>query len=256
MTSNISSTYEASNKGKRSIVYRTGKKLRPLFNHCLAKSSLVANTPFFDKQTFPWTAKLEANFPAIRAEAEQLLKDRDSIPALRDISPDHRRIAKTQSWQSYFLWGYGYEIEENCRRCPNTARVLSAVPGLNSAFFSILAPGTHIPLHNGVTKRIITCHLSLITPTQRERCRIQVADQTASWEDGKCMVFDDTYPHEVWNDTNETRVVLLVQFKRPLNLPGRLLGDMFLGAVRRSPFVQEARRNLAAWDSAHKLLDN
>jgi beta-hydroxylase len=49
--------------------------------------------------------------------------------------------------------------------------------------------------------------------------------------------------------------VLLIQFKRPLRLPGRLLGDLFLGAVKRSPFVQEARRNLAAWDDAQKLLD-
>lgn len=256
MTINTSANQGAKSKLKRSFAYRTGKKLRPLFNYCLSKSSLVANTPFFDKQTFPWTAVLEANFPAIRAEAEQVLKTRDSIPALRDISPDHQRIAESKSWQSFFLWGYGYKIEDNCRRCPNTARVLSAVPDLNSAFFSILAPGTHIPLHNGVTKRIITCHLSLMAPTEQEKCRIQVADQTAYWRDGECMVFDDTYPHEVWNDTNETRVVLLVQFKRPLRLPGRLLGDMFLGAVRRSPFVQEARRNLAAWDNAHKVLDS
>ncbi|WP_312799248.1 aspartyl/asparaginyl beta-hydroxylase domain-containing protein [Pseudomonas sp.] len=245
----------AKTKVKRSALYRTGKKLRPALNSYLAKNSLVGDPPVFDKQLFPWTASLEQHWEGIRQEVQQLLKGMDSIPALRDISPDHRRIAEGNSWRSYFLWGYGYKIEENCLRCPKTTEALSVVPGLNSAFFSILTPGAHIPRHTGVTKRIMTCHLGLLTPTPRENCRIQVEDKMVYWDDGKCIVFDDTYPHEVWNETDQTRVVLLIQFKRPLRLPGRLLGDLFLGAVKRSPFVQEARRNLAAWDDAQKLLD-
>jgi len=59
-------------------------------------------------------------------------------------------------------------------------------------------------------------------------------------------VFDDTFPHEVWNETDDLRVVLLIQFRRPVRLPGRLLGAAFLAGVRHSPFVQEARRNLQA----------
>ncbi|TWI56717.1 beta-hydroxylase [Pseudomonas duriflava] len=242
-------------KVKRSALYRTGKKLRPALNRYLAKNSLIGDLPVFDKHLFPWTAELEKSWPAIRAEVDQLLSKGTAIPALRDISPDHRRIAEGSTWKSYFLWGYGYQIEENCRRCPETAKALAVVPGLNSAFFSILTPGAHIPKHTGVTKRIMTCHLGLMTPTPNERCRIQVGSETVAWHDGECIVFDDTYPHEVWNDTDGTRVVLLIQFKRPLRLPGRLLGDLFLGAVRRSPFVQEARKNLAAWDDAQKLLD-
>ncbi|WP_349570593.1 aspartyl/asparaginyl beta-hydroxylase domain-containing protein [Azotobacter salinestris] len=252
----MASAEAARGKVKRSALYRAGKKLRPLLNRYLARNSLVGNPPVFDKRLFPWTAELEAAWPIVRAELDRLLEQRTPIPALRDISPDHRRIAAGNAWQSFFLWGYGYRIDNGCRQCPETARLLSVVPGLNSAFFSILAPGAHIPRHTGVTKRIMTCHLGVMTPTPAERCRIQVGDETACWGDGQCLVFDDTYPHEVWNDTEQTRVVLLIQFKRPLRLPGRLLGDLFLGAVRHSPFVQEARRNLAAWDEAHKLLDD
>ncbi|SEQ73417.1 beta-hydroxylase [Azotobacter beijerinckii] len=242
-------------KVKRGLLYRAGKKLRPLFNRFLARNSLVGDPEAFDKQQFPWTAELEAHWPAIRAEFDQLMQRNTPIPALRDISPDHRRIAKDHNWHSFFLWGYGYRIEEGCRLCPQTAQALSVVPDLNSAFFSILGPGAHIPLHTGVTKRIITCHLALVVPEAKEDCRIQVGNETLYWEPGQCIVFDDTYPHEVWNDTNQTRAVLLIQFKRPLRLPGRLLGDLFIGAIRRSPFVQEARNNLAAWSRAHKLLD-
>ncbi|HAF93671.1 MULTISPECIES: aspartyl/asparaginyl beta-hydroxylase domain-containing protein [Pseudomonadaceae] len=251
----MASAVPKKDKVKRSMLYQTGKKLRPLLNRFLSKHSLVGDPPVFDKAAFPWTAELERHWPVIRAELDALLRQGTAIPALRDISPDHRRIAEG-SWRSFFLWGYGYRIDEGCRRCPRTAEALAVVPGLNSAFFSILEPGAHIPRHTGVTKRIMTCHLGVVTPTARERCRIQVGPETRHWCEGECLVFDDTYPHEVWNDTEQTRVVLLIQFKRPLRLPGRLLGDLFLGAVRCSPFVQEARRNLAAWDQAHKLLDD
>ncbi len=33
------------------------------------------------------------------------------------------------------------------------------------------------------------------------------------------MIFDDTFNHEVWNDTDETRVVLFVDVMRPLPSP-------------------------------------
>ena len=36
------------------------------------------------------------------------------------------------------------------------------------------------------------------------------------------MIFDDTYEHEAWNDTDRTRVVLFVDFVRPLRAPGTL----------------------------------
>ena len=94
-------------------------------------------------------------------------------------------------------------------------------PGLNSAFFSILAPGTHIPEHRGVTKGLITCHLGLIVPRDGD-VRMRVGDRIVRWAEGETLVFDDTYDHEVWNETSGTRVVLLIQFERPLRQPGQV----------------------------------
>ncbi|HEX8420856.1 MAG TPA: aspartyl/asparaginyl beta-hydroxylase domain-containing protein, partial [Sphingomonas sp.] len=155
---------------------------------------------------------------------------------------------------SFFLWGYGYPIDDNLARCPHTREVVERIPGLNSAFFSILAPGTHIPEHRGVTKGLLTCHLGLIVPREGN-LRMRVDDRVVRWSEGETLVFDDTYPHEVWNDTDETRVVLLVQFERPLRNPGKWIADLFLRIVRRSAFVQEARANIASWNAAVKLLD-
>ena len=75
------------------------------------------------------------------------------------------------------------------------------------------------------------------------------------WCEGERLVFDDTYDHEVWNDTQATRVVLLIQFGRPLRQPGKWFADFFLGFVRRSAFVQEARNNISLWNAAVKQMD-
>ncbi len=157
-------------------------------------------------------------------------------------------------WRSFFLWGYSYPIEDNLAQCPKTAAVVARIPDLNSAFFSILAPGTHIPAHRGVTKGLITCHLGLIVPRDGD-VRMRVDDRIVRWAEGETLVFDDTYDHEVWNETAGTRVVLLIQFERPLRRPGKWIADLFLGIVRRSAFVQEARDNIRSWNEAVKQLD-
>jgi aspartyl/asparaginyl beta-hydroxylase (cupin superfamily) len=237
---------EATLLPKRSLLYRFGKRCRPAFDRALAAFSQVGDAPVLDPAAFPWTAALAAGTEAIRAEATAALGELTAVPPLRDISPDHRRIAEPDRWRAYFLTAYGYRVEENCRACPQTARLIRDVPGLNSAFFSILKPGAHIPQHRGVTKAILTCHLGLKTP-QSGRCEMMVGGVTTTWREGRCLVFDDTYPHEVWNDTDDIRVVLLIQFRRPVRLPGRLLGNLFLAGVRHSPFVQEGRRRLESW---------
>ena len=52
-----------------------------------------------------------------------------------------------------------------------------------------------------------------------EQVGIKVGGQVAHWPEGKSLVFDDTFEHEAWNDTDETRVVLFVDVIRPLRQP-------------------------------------
>lgn len=250
----IAADYKKSSKPKRSWLYRTGKKLRPKMDELLAKSSLVGNPPVFAHGTFDWTAELEQNWESIRREAASVMQTED-IPILADISPDHGRLGGDRKWKSFFLFGYGYRVDQNCEKCPETAALVAKVPGLNSAFFSILSPGARIPRHRGVTKTLVTCHLGLFTPKDRAACRMAVHDEMVHWDEGRTLVFDDTYVHEVWNETGETRVILLVQFERPMRQPGRAIGRAFMAAVRRSPFVQEARKNFLAWQGAQNRID-
>lgn len=238
----------------RPLIITLGKGLRGLFDRLIGSSSLVGTGPVLDVRDFPWTAMLRDHWQAIRDEAIAVALRGQASPSLATISPDHRSIAEVNKWRSFFLWGYGYRIDENAARCPRTTALVERIPGLNSAFFSILAPGTHIPDHRGVTKGLITCHLGLIVPKDGD-VRMRVDDRIVRWAEGETLVFDDTYDHEVWNDTDHTRVVLLIQVRRPLRNPGKWISDAFLNVIRRSAFVQEARDNVMAWNAAVKQLD-
>lgn len=240
-------------KGRPWII-TIGKPLRGLFDKMIASSSLVPNDPVLDIRDFAWTQMLRDNWEAIRDEARAVALREEDVPSLATISPDHRSIAEVDKWRSFFLHGYGHIFPDNTARCPQTAKIIERIPGLNSAFFSILAPGTHIPDHRGVSKGLITCHLGLVVPRDGD-VRMRVHDRIVRWAEGETLVFDDTYRHEVWNETGGTRVVLLIQFERPLRQPGKAIADFFLGFVRRSAFVKEARDNIDSWNRAMKAID-
>jgi beta-hydroxylase len=235
---------------KRGFVYRQLKKYRFKINDMGARYSLIPNDPVLDADQFAWTSRLAEHWRAIRDEALAVYAHRDAIPPLRRISPDHRRIAGDDRWRSFFLIGYGNEVPQNIARAPRTAQLVRQIPRLNSAFFSILAPGAHIVRHRGVSKSFFTAHLGLSVPSDASACRMQVEDQTVHWANGEWTLFDDTYEHEVWNDSDEPRIILLCQVGRPLRAPGSWMAAAFDWYIKRSPFVAEAKRELRQWEDA------
>ena len=95
------------------------------------------------------------------------------------------------------------------RRCSRKA----TVPGLTTAGFSRLAPGTHIKPHKGWVTTVYRAHLGLVVPD--DRCALRVGDESRTWSEGDVLVFDDTAEHEAWNRSDHTRTVLLFDFLRP-----------------------------------------
>lgn len=237
----------------QSAFIRWVKRRRHGLNRFLSKYSLVGDTPTYDTAYFPWLQPILAAVPQIRQEALTILQHSKAIPPFRDFAPGHERIAPSANdWRSFFFYGYGYPIEENLKRCPIVADAVKHVPGLVSAIYSVVGPGAHIRRHRGVSKAIMTAHIGLIIPREAEKCRMDVAGTNVIWREGQAWVFDDTYEHEVWNETDEVRVLLLIQFRRPMRQPGRIVADSLVGFVRHSSFVQRARRNLAYWEDAFR----
>jgi len=128
------------------------------------------------------------------------------------------------------------------------AALMREIPGMRTAMISILSPGKHILDHRGPYKGVLRYHLGLVVPEDAEACRIRVGEDIRHWEEGRSMVFDDTFNHEVWNDTDETRVVLFVDVLRPLPFPESLINRAIVKAIGFSPFVLDAKRNQEAWE--------
>lgn len=240
-----------SNDPGRPLHYRFLKRQRHRVNDRIARSSLISNEPVLDPAEFPWAQPVSAHWEAVRDEALAIYRYNEAIPPLREISPDHQGIVEDNRWRSFFLIGYGNRHEENIARAPRTTALVEQIPGLNSAFFSILAPGSVITPHRGVTKAIVTAHLGLVVPDKADDCWMRVDDRRLTWREGEWTMFDDTYEHEVKNETDQTRIVLLCQVERPLSAPGAWLAAGLLAYVRRSHFVREAKENLADWETAY-----
>ena len=130
----------------------------------MLRSSLVPTTPFLPVDVFAWIPGLEANWQAIRAELDQVLAYRDALPNFQDISVDQASITDDDGWKTYFFFGYGFRSDANCARCPQTAALLDGIPGLTTAFFSILAPHKHIGEHRGPWRGVLRYHLALRVP--------------------------------------------------------------------------------------------
>jgi beta-hydroxylase len=214
----------------------------------VAKVSVLPDQPIYDTRDFPWAVGVEREWRKIRAELDQVMVYRDSLPSFHEILKEVRTISRDDTWRSFFLYGAGMDCSENQRRCPETMRLLRTVPGLTTAFFSILAPGKHIPAHRGAYNGVLRLHLGLIVPEQRERCRIRIANEYYSWREGEAVVFDDSFNHEVWNDTDSWRVVLFVDFARPLRQPWNFFNRRLLGLAALAPFLREAGAKQKRWE--------
>lgn len=229
------------------------KQLGHLGMHALdgvfGRFSKVGDRPVHAPDRFGWTSLLEENWTVMRQELDAILQHREALPSFQDIAEDASTISQDDNWKTFFLYGYGEKAEENCARCPRTTELIEQVPGMTTAFFSILSPGKHIPPHRGPYKGVLRYHLGLKVPEQAEQCRIRVDDQILHWEEGDSMVFDDTYNHEVWNETDEERAILFLDVKRPMYQPLAGLNDLLLGLLRYTPAVQNARENQKQWSA-------
>ncbi len=183
---------------------------------------------FHDRALFPELDALEPQTGAIRAEFEALIAAEaaqmvpyiqypERVPLRQWAELNHNR-----DWTAIHLLQNGARIEANARHCPKTMAAIALVPqpqvagASPNAMFSLLAPRTRIPAHTGVANTRLVCHLPLIVPPG---CGFRVGESVRQWRPGEAFVFDDTIEHEAWNDSDQLRVVLIVDLWPPALSP-------------------------------------
>lgn len=179
--------------------------------------------PYLAVETVPWLERLDSAAADMRREALQIMQRPEITPFLgSNDSPQSAEYLKgsrgAPAWDAYFLYRHGARLDENCARCPQTAALLDSLPLVRirdhapEICFSILRPGTHILPHRGLTNTRVVVHVPLVVP---QNCGLRVAGATHVWQEGKCVMFDDTYEHEAWNDSDTERVIVLMDTWNP-----------------------------------------
>jgi aspartate beta-hydroxylase len=185
----------------------------------------IPSQPYYPRERFPWLAEFEAGTDVIRDELRAVLSQARGLESFLQTNSqqgtsDLLRSSGHQdaAWDAYFFYRHGERYSEHCARCPQTAALLDAMPLAHvrehspETLYSVLRPGTHILPHRGVTNTRLVTHLPLIVP---QDCALRVGGETHVWEEGRCVTFDDTFEHEAWNNSLETRVVLIVDSWNP-----------------------------------------
>lgn len=212
--------------------------------------AVYGNPPVYRTEDFPWAAEIETAYPGIRAELERVLQRKSELPNFQDISSDVKTITNDAGWKTFFLVGFGKPSARNTALCPKTWEAVQKIPGLKTAMFSIFEPGKHLPAHRGPYNGVLRLHLGLIVPEMSERIAIRVDRQVCHWQEGKVLIFDDAYEHEAWNHSDKTRVVLFVDFVKPLRFPASLVNRTLMSLAVFTPFIQEGMENHKAWEDA------
>ncbi|CAE7894385.1 ASPH, partial [Symbiodinium sp. KB8] len=180
----------------------------------------LTSKAWHEAQLFPWMTKLQQHWREIREELEAL-EDGESWPEVR--GHDRNLAGGTGVWREFSLLGLSASLDDMARRsCPKTTELLEEVEAVRShrdlcegeetALFSRLTPGTQLKPHCGPSNLHLTCHLGLKVPPG---CAIRVGHEWRTWEEGRCLVFDDSFEHEVRHDGADNRLVLLVRFWHP-----------------------------------------
>jgi ornithine lipid ester-linked acyl 2-hydroxylase len=210
--------------------------------------SKLGNQYVYENSLFPWVTEIEEQWLAIRGELDRVLLRKTELPSVQDISADAASINQDAGWKMFLLVAYGVKSRPNIDACPDTWRIVQRIPGLKTAMFSIFEPGKRLPAHRGPYNGVLRLHLGLIIPEPREKSALRVGDQIYHWQEGRAVIFDDAYEHEAWNGTDSARVILFVDFVKPLRFPANLLNALLLNLAIFTPFIRESYENLRKWE--------
>ena len=203
---------------------------------------------------------LEENWQTIHDECVELLKLDNKLTDISKLGGSYTESGiHVIQWKT-FMFKSGTFIEPNCERAPKTAALLREIPGMYTAFFSILAPKQYITPHWGYYKGFSRYHLGVIIPNDnagrecwlrvnadREHNALRTHDgvekgETYYWRNGEGIVFDDNYLHDAANESDEIRVVLWLDMRRPMPFYLQALNRLVLFIAHRDKSIRKIQR--------------
>jgi beta-hydroxylase len=203
---------------------------------------------FFDSNQFEMFDELKLNWKIVQQEAKHILENspklemtrtyedwKDSQDYMNTIMDKHGWIRSWKSpeqtkeengngnydWLNYGLFYDGVEFNQNIMQCPETYKILEKMKDkINIAGFSYMKGKSMIQKHTdstGIIFHSLAFHLGLIIPEPYSTCQLIINDGYKNYSytetPGGTVIFDGTYEHYAYNQSNEDRVILYIDFK-------------------------------------------
>ena len=169
--------------------------------------------PQYIFQFLPELQIIQNNWKVIRKEYQQIKNKLKPIKGETYFEDD---IIKTEKWERFYIKWYSDISKEVIQQLPKTTKLLNQCQNIQLAMFSVMKPGTIVYPHRGPYRGSLRVHLGLECPSMEEGCYITIDNKKYGWKDGEFLIFDDTYTHEVQNNSDKERVVLFMDISRPV----------------------------------------
>jgi beta-hydroxylase len=204
---------------------------KPFHKYCL-----LGDKKYFDSHYFPVAKELEDNFGAVQLEIKKILERYDDFAPFQSISPDQTYISNDDKWRMFFFKAAGVNFGRNQDFAPETFKILNKHKEVISAYISVLGPKKMLMPHEGPWSGILRMHLGVVIPGNKE-CVLVNGGEEYHWQEGKTVLFDDTYEHIAVNQTDKIRAILFLDVMRPLPQPWKFINWAVLHMSILFPYV-------------------
>ncbi len=186
---------------------------------------------------FPSADKFAVAWPEIRDEAQRVAARLHNVPRFHEFMREQEAISANddRDWRIFVLKAYGVEFGENMAACPRLAELVTGTLGILSASISFMAPRKHIPAHRGPFRGVVRFYLGLSVPRRSDgspAAVLTIDGEEYRVGDGEWLLWDDTYRHEVRNESDAVRSVLLLDvWRRDMPLDMALFSRALIAAA-------------------------
>jgi aspartate beta-hydroxylase len=194
------------------------------------------------QQYFAGAARFGAAWPQLRLEALAIQANLSAVPRFHELMAQQAEISNNdqRDWRMFVIKAYGVVFAANAARCPQLAALVAQCPQVVSASLSFLAPHKYVPQHRGPFRGVIRYYLGLSVPLGADAqpgTTLTIDGRQYRLGNGQALLWDDTFAHDVHNDTDAVRVALLLDVRRTgmplyMDLLSRLLIALIGLAVR------------------------
>jgi beta-hydroxylase len=218
--------------------YNSGTYKLGFFN-TLVRLFHPSHTHVFNVENFEEHHIIKNGYDDIRKEALNI-NNNNKLLNMKDLYEDGFSAIDNvpNTWKVYVLKWYDKPLKNAQISCPKTVEILNKCKNIKAAMFSILEPGKYINPHRGPFTGCLRYHFGIKIPKDRENCWIQVNNEKFYWDEGEALIFDDTYTHSVYNNTNETRIILFIDIVRPLIFPFNKINDIIINSASAAEFIK------------------